>query len=237
MARTLNLSLPSPCSEKWSSFTQTPDGGFCSSCSKVVIDFTKMSDDEIVRYFQGTRGNTCGRFSQDQLKTYHIYPPAKLRTGLPLFKAGLLAALFVLTRPSASHAQIQPQQKEQVENDTTTSTPIQTHTFRGMVRAAEDHEPLPGVNIVLKGTSVGTITDAHGGFEFPQKLKQGDVLVFSFIGLRTKEYVIEEKRDLNVEIPMALCMDYDLTGEVVVAGIYTEPRQTLWSKVKGLFTK
>ena len=43
-----------------------------------------------------------------------------------------------------------------------------------------DHEnlPLPNMSIVLKGTKIGTSTNFDGEFTFPQKLKEGDVLIF-----------------------------------------------------------
>lgn len=196
-----------------------------------------MRDEEIIRYFQQSRENTCGRFSKDQLKAYPAYSTSNLRPGFPLFKAGLLAAFLIITRPSASHAQVYPQHSLSIDDNIQIDTTRQKHIFRGVVRSAEDHEPLPGVSVLLKGTTVGTVTDVNGRFEFPEKLQPGDVLFFSFIGLESKEYKIKEQRDLSVEIPMLMCMNLEMMGEVVVAGIYEEPRQGFWSKVKALFTK
>jgi hypothetical protein len=43
------------------------DRRHCSSCEKVITDFSKMSDDELMLYFRHSKGNTCGLFSNDQL--------------------------------------------------------------------------------------------------------------------------------------------------------------------------
>ncbi|HEY9046483.1 MAG TPA: hypothetical protein VIN08_11335 [Ohtaekwangia sp.] len=63
------LSIPTPCHEKWNSFSTTKLGGFCSSCKKEVIDFTKWDEEQIKKYFS-KHSSVCGRFSADQLKEY-----------------------------------------------------------------------------------------------------------------------------------------------------------------------
>ncbi|MBX2947205.1 MAG: carboxypeptidase-like regulatory domain-containing protein [Cyclobacteriaceae bacterium] len=119
------------------------------------------------------------------------------------------------------------------------------HTFtfndeiivKGIVVSSEDRYPLPGVNIVLKGSTIGIATDAQGRFEFPQKLKEGDVLVFSFIGLRTLEYTVKKHSDDNGEIRM-FKMIMEIMGEVAVHDIYETKQsgfQKIWAKMRGLF--
>src|SRR5690606_5620792 len=74
------LNIPTPCSEQWGNFTKTPQGGFCSSCQKTVIDFTTMTDDEILAFFKTKPAHTCGRFRPNQLKLYSM--PATTATGI-----------------------------------------------------------------------------------------------------------------------------------------------------------
>ena len=50
MKKQLKLSVKNPCSKKFEHFRPTQHGGFCSSCAKEVIDFTAMTDQEIVHY-------------------------------------------------------------------------------------------------------------------------------------------------------------------------------------------
>lgn len=43
-----HISIPKPCPEKWDSFPRTLNRGFCKSCDKVVVDFTGMSNEQIL---------------------------------------------------------------------------------------------------------------------------------------------------------------------------------------------
>ncbi|NMB70897.1 MAG: hypothetical protein GYA22_01945, partial [Bacteroidales bacterium] len=62
----------------------------------------------------------------------------------------------------------------------------QEKVLGGIVRDAETKEPLPGANVIIKGTTRGTITDLNGSFSL--RLQSGDeVLVISFVGYNSKE--------------------------------------------------
>ena len=58
-------------------------------------------------------------------------------------------------------------------------------TVSGRVTSGEDQSPLPGVNILVKGTTNGTITDATGSYRLPVS-SSTDILVFSFVGFVSK---------------------------------------------------
>jgi len=67
----------------------------------------------------------------------------------------------------------------------------QERSIKGLV--SNEDGPLPGANITLDGTRVGTVTDDEGKFTFPKKLKTGDVLVFSYLGYETQKVSITDK--------------------------------------------
>lgn len=67
MNEKLIISIPEPCHENWNLMSPVEQGRFCSNCKKNVIDFTTKNDDEILNFFNTYNGNTCGRFSNDQL--------------------------------------------------------------------------------------------------------------------------------------------------------------------------
>ena len=67
MARpSLHITIPTPCHESWDGMDATAQGAFCGSCQKEVIDFTAMTDREILAYFQQNK-ITCGRFRESQV--------------------------------------------------------------------------------------------------------------------------------------------------------------------------
>ncbi|HYG01035.1 MAG TPA: von Willebrand factor type A domain-containing protein [Chryseosolibacter sp.] len=76
---------------------------------------------------------------------------------------------------------------------------IQDRTITGTVISADDNSPLPGINIVLKGTTKGTVTDQQGRYKISVPAT-GGTLVFSFIGLKTKEVSIGAKAVIDVKL-------------------------------------
>lgn len=62
----MKLRINEPCNQKWSEMTPENNGMFCSQCSKTIIDFTKMTDFELINYFK-QNSNVCGRFYDFQL--------------------------------------------------------------------------------------------------------------------------------------------------------------------------
>lgn len=83
----------------------------------------------------------------------------------------------------------------------------------GKVTSAEDGSPLPGVSVVVKGTSKGTSTDGAGIYDISVPAK-GTTLVFSFVGVTTQEVKLGNESEVNV----SLVSDSRLLTEVVVTG-------------------
>jgi TonB-linked SusC/RagA family outer membrane protein len=98
----------------------------------------------------------------------------------------------------------------------------QEQTVSGRVTSSEDGSALPGVNVVVKGTTTGTVTDSDGNYRLSVP-SGSSTLVFSFIGLATQEI------DVNGRTQVDLLMQQDVTqlGEVVVTavGIEREKRE------------
>ncbi len=84
----------------------------------------------------------------------------------------------------------------------------------GQVTSAEDGSPLPGVNVVVKGTTEGAITDIDGNYSIPLTNQQNTQLVFSFIGLQSTEVEVKDQTPLNVQMNT----DVQQLSEVVVTG-------------------
>jgi len=241
MKRTLNLSIPTPCTEKWENFEPRPTGGFCGTCRKTVVDLTRMSDDQVIDFFRNKPGHTCGRLRTDQLRSYTTVDPIKINLGFPLFRTGLLSLFLLLTGKVASAQQMMAKPNtEIVQNDQDILADKSQErqdgfVITGVVKDQYDQSPLPGVNVILRGTEVGISTDSEGRFTFPRELDPGDVLIISFIGYETQVYTVP--RDFKEEEIVFLIPMETLSGEIVVGGAFIEPSrfQKWWSRMKALF--
>lgn len=199
-----------------------------------------MTDDEILRYFSDKSSRTCGHFRRDQMKSYVRGPMSKKPTSLSGWKAAALSFVLIAGGKLEADAEEAKPKVESVRHTTdavTQSSGTREFVVRGIVKSAEDDMPLPGINIVLKGTMVGTITGDNGQFEFPQKLVAGDVLIFSFIGLKTVEYQVSAKDSDGVTIGLEMDLDYELMGEVQIAGNFRSKSglSLWWERVRRFF--
>ena len=62
-------------------------------------------------------------------------------------------------------------------------------TITGKVTFAGDNQPVPGANVIIKGTTTGTVADVSG--EFSIDVKSGDILVISFLGYNDVEIAVD----------------------------------------------
>ena len=97
---------------------------------------------------------------------------------------------------------------------------------RGKITDAGNGQPMAGVNVIVKGTHSGTISDMDGNYSI--NLESGSqVLVFSFIGYRTEEIIAGSQ--LNIDVPMV--QDVVNLGEIVVMGYSEKSRREIASAV------
>ncbi len=96
----------------------------------------------------------------------------------------------------------------------TLSLYAQERRITGKVTSTEDGTPLPGVNVLIKGTSIGTVTDAEGFYSLDIS-NSTQSIVFSFIGLRSEEIVVGERSVIDI----SLALDVTQLSEVVVSGL------------------
>lgn len=92
------------------------------------------------------------------------------------------------------------------------SAQAQNFSVKGNVLSSEDSQPLPGVNVVIKGKTQGTITDIDGNFNLATS--KSDTLIFSFIGYLAEEVAVNGQANIDV----TLVLDAESLSEVVVIG-------------------
>lgn len=242
MKNAVKLSIKKPCSENFSNFSTTAKGGFCDSCQEEVIDFTLMAPEEIGNHFSSSLKKMCGRFTSSQLSTFA--PTMRHTTTTNLVSRGIAIMSFSLVALCVS--QVRAQETASVDHTTKTelllgphstimgSIALQSYTVKGTVLDEADL-PLAGVNVVLKGSTEGVVTDFDGKFEFPNKLNEGDILIFSYIGFETKEYEVQPSEYEVIEISIQFdSTDIILMGDVAVEGLY-KSKKNIFQQLIGLF--
>jgi len=96
----------------------------------------------------------------------------------------------------------------------------QENTITGTVIGDEDQEPIPGVNVLAQGTTIGTVTDINGQYSI--SVPEGtSLLTFSFIGFQTKEVEINNQSVIDVVMPS----DIKQLTEVVVTAFGIEKEE------------
>ncbi|WP_106137473.1 SusC/RagA family TonB-linked outer membrane protein [Spirosoma oryzae] len=93
----------------------------------------------------------------------------------------------------------------------------QGRTIKGVVTSGEDNAALPGVNVVIKGTTTGASTNAEGAYTItvPANQLRNGALVFSFIGMKTLEVPMGNQSTINVKLQR----DETSLDEVIVSAL------------------
>lgn len=102
----------------------------------------------------------------------------------------------------------------------------------GTVTASDNNETLPGVNVLVKGSTRGASTDINGMYQI--ELQQGDnVLVFSFVGYDDQEVNVDNRQVVNVVLQLSSTM----LDELVVIGYGTVRKSDLTGAVSSIKTE
>ncbi|MCB0474437.1 MAG: TonB-dependent receptor [Flavobacteriaceae bacterium] len=104
----------------------------------------------------------------------------------------------------------------------------QKETITGMV--SDESGPLPGVSVLIKGTTTGTETDFDGKYAIEAEI--GDVLVFSFVGLKTQEIAVSNNKVINV-----ILQNDSILEEVVVVAYGTQKEESIVGSIASIDTE
>jgi TonB-dependent starch-binding outer membrane protein SusC len=102
----------------------------------------------------------------------------------------------------------------------------QTVTVTGRVTASDNPEGLPGVNVIVKGTSQGTVTDINGNYSVEVPGQQS-ILVFSSVGYLSEEVQVGNRSVINLD----MAPDITALDEIVVVGYGTQQRRDITGSV------
>jgi len=229
MKQRKQLQIPEPCHENWDKMTSTQQGRFCMSCQKEVVDFSVMSDKDILNYISTASTNMCGRVAPDQLNRDLIAPREPRKIGWRHW-ISVAASLILIT--SKTEAQVK------APKDTVISLPPglmlkdclegvaggivvdknykENLVIKGTI-TDENGNPLPAATILIKGTKKGTISEPNGKFSIAMQGAKNNILQISSIGYETREVKIPNHGPFQNPINIALRrMTMGFMGDVVI---------------------
>lgn len=149
------------------------------------------------------------------------------RVSLDWEKATVLGALYSILADTELRLKIthrgllivHKDDRDPVEENLVNTKEFLQETVTGQVTDSESGEPLPGVNIVVEGTTNGTVTDSNGEFELTLP-SLDESLVVSFVGYQNQVIPLEGRSDLDIDLDLEILE----VGEVVV-GAYAPQRE------------
>ncbi|MGG9964455.1 carboxypeptidase-like regulatory domain-containing protein [Ferruginibacter sp. SUN106] len=225
----IQLSIPEPCHEDWQNMNPTEQGRFCNACAKQVIDFSTMSDREVLNYFATIKNeNVCGRAYPDQLERA-ITMPKDPKKRL-FWHWNYITMLFLFfSKTNTAKAQIGKVAFNSSKLDSIKKTDV-SNALSGRVRGIEtrndygvisgkvkdvNSNPIPFASIRIKGESSGVAADANGVFTIKGDKKK-NILQLAAVGYIQKEIVLDGLTDFNFILIKSTVKDPQI---VITAGM------------------
>ena len=178
------LTIAKPCHENWNMMSPKTEGRYCDACEKVVTDFTKMNDDELIAFMSTKQAHACGRFREDQVQLTKKNPINTFK-----FKIAASFALIFTRFLFSSEAKAQ----DNTGTETSKGNVVEKKMFGDSVvyhltgqlnnKRTSDGVAYAAVRVEVNGQPVGgsVYTDALGHFELNVAVKNSsDVISLSF---------------------------------------------------------
>lgn len=187
------LSIPEPCGQNWNDMTPNKNGRHCLECNKIVVDFTHMNNEEIVRYLLKNEG-ACGRIKAKSLEIpiQLIAPFRNIQYKWPAIAAMLITGMFLVSPIYAQNTPQKiydrsmaipkyPQEKTHITADIILSDSSATQSeekkdsiihyskriIKGKIIEKGTEEPIPFCNVLIEINDIlmtGQVADIDGKF-------------------------------------------------------------------------
>lgn len=217
MKKQIYLHIPEPCHENWDAMTPVQQGRFCKSCSKAVVDFSNMSDKQILELLSKASGSTCGRFRTEQLerpmvkeippmlKPYKFllsaFIPAMITSAIGNAQGKLTGKVAATHRPVCTAVtgdtivSVRQTQGEVIQQST------REKRITGKMTDELNH-PLPGAIISVKGNDGEAVANSEGEFELIVSNHSTIDLEASYVGYETKKLKIGKNSNGHITLRM-----------------------------------
>ncbi len=228
----IQLSIPTPCHEDWNKMTPNQQGRFCGSCAKTVVDFSAMTDAQLIGYFENLKNeNVCGRVYPDQLNR-DLQKPEPMVKRKKLYWLWQYAAAFVLFFTKGAQVKAQGDIRGKIAPKVdTVKRPVEIPIRLGGIRKVdvppivhvlpalitqlfitdESNNPIAGASVQLLPSEEWIVTDSAGRINLGKTHTIKEVKV-SFIGFESKQVLLKNVKGNSIQlkqIPLVL-------GEVAI---------------------
>jgi TonB-dependent SusC/RagA subfamily outer membrane receptor len=204
----LQLTIPEPCHENWQQMTPTEQGRFCNACAKEVIDFSMMTDTEVLNYFTSlTHDKVCGRALPSQLERT-ISKPKDPKKKLFWYWNYIVMFFMFFGKGNGAKAQGNTQVVTAADLNKIGTTNI-NNALAGKVGEVavsnkriitgkvtdKDGNPVSFASVKIKGFSAGVSADANGAYSL--KVNANAMLVISGASFKDAEVPVGLQSNLN----------------------------------------
>ena len=235
--KTYTLKLDQACKENWNNMKPREDGNYCELCAKTVVDFTGLSQQEILEKMKASKGNTCARVTKSQLNTPIIAIEKDYQFHFPYSKVAaslLIATTISCTQaankqqdemnPEYSLAQFADKESYNASEDgsipSSKNTPSNVTTFSGKIISGKSGEPIENAKVTFftlnKIFTTNTAKDGTFLLRIPSYLIDED----NVIRVSYRNIVVSESEKKDLYSHYYETDDLILTKEDITGGAY-----------------
>jgi len=204
------LKIENPCQQDWDSMETAAGGRFCQHCSHIVIDFTSLSDSQVLAVIEKSNGKLCGRFRESQLNRLMVQAEG-VNSNPRLYKilAGLLllaTANNAISKPPNDNNRVMtqspaPDTGSPYQVGKLAYVPVKTRasndSISGSVIDGNTKKPLAHATVHLKNSKRTWMLDATGKFAiiWPEgNLPNTIIFQISAPGYETLEFAVDKNK-------------------------------------------
>ncbi len=229
MKKELYVHIPTPCHEDWQQMTPVDKGRFCESCAKQVVDFSLMTDQEILNHLSKASGKLCGRFANDQLQ--RPLQPLKEEKKKFWWIAAMMPLLMLFEKAGAQKNNVtqgapaitiktprtEIMGKMRVKDiSVVDQSDLKQRSITGKI-TDKDGKSIPFANIMIGETHIGAKADTAGAFQLMIPEQSDSTFInISAIGYTNKkvyldknvsDYIINLEESVNTLNPVTVISD------------------------------
>lgn len=222
--QTIKINIENPCHENWDEMLQEEKGKFCLACQKTVVDFSKMSNEEIINFLNNTNDKVCGRIAKSQLNTpisNHRYNKT------PFFNkyvAGFIMALGFYT-PAHSQESKDPLEAHQTLGEIAVKQSVPSDKkliINGRVIDSKTKKPIANAWVTVNGADITTSTDKNGNYSvsIPARFQNDALtLTITYSGYTMFEVTGIDYHKTNVNLVSKLVKEEEhIKGDIMIMG-------------------